>query len=65
MSAKFHREQPQLSAEDEEVLDRIMKVAEELYTSIDMAPPSRARDQAVLKLEECVMWSGKAIGDHR
>ena len=65
MSSKFRRVAQQLNAEHKELLERILKIAEELYESIDMVPPSQARDQAVLKLRECVMWSGKAVGDHR
>ena len=65
MSSKFRRDVSQLNAEDKELIDRVMRIAEELYESIDMAPPSNARDQAVLKLQECVMWSVKAVSDHR
>ena len=47
MSVKFRLDTPQLTAEDKELMDRILKLAEELYDSIDMAPASQAREQAV------------------
>ena len=43
MSVKFRRDQPQLSDEERELVDRIKRLAEELHDSIDMAPPSPAR----------------------
>ena len=65
MSVKFRREPPHLSADESEIVDRVIKLAEDLYESIDMAPPSHAREHAVVKLQECVMWAIKAIGEHR
>ena len=65
MSVKFRLDTPQLTAEDKELMDRILKLAEELYDSIDMAPASQAREQAVLRLQESVMWAAKSIGDRR
>jgi hypothetical protein len=65
MAVKFRREPLQLSSNESEIVDRVIKLAEELYDSIDMAPPSAAREHAVVRLQECVMWAIKAIGEHR
>ena len=65
MSLKFRREPPQLSQEEAELADRVAQLAEEMHDSIDMAQPSHAREHALAKLQECVMWALKAIGDHR
>lgn len=65
MTVKFRRDQPQLTAEDLEIVNRIKMMAEEMHESIDMAPVSPARETAKVKLQECVMWAVKAIGEHR
>jgi len=65
MPLRFRRDSSQFRPEERELADRIIKVAEELYESIDMAPPSPAREHAVVRLQECVMWAIKAIGEHR
>jgi hypothetical protein len=65
MSLKFRREPPQFNPDEIELADRIKKIAEELYESIDMTPPSQAREHAMVRLHECVMWALKAIGEHR
>jgi hypothetical protein len=65
MTVNFRREQPQLEAQELELLERIRQLAEELHDSVDMAPASPAREQAQLKLEECVMWATKAVGEGR
>jgi hypothetical protein len=65
MSVNFRRDQPQLDPQELELLERIRELAEELHDSIDMAPVSPSREHAQLKLEECVMWAIKAVGEHR
>ena len=65
MSLKFRRDPPKLSPEESELADRVAQLAEEMHDSIDMAPPSHAREHALVKLQECVMWALKAIGEHR
>ncbi len=66
MSNKLFRRDPwDLTAQEKELVDRIHKIAEDLYESIDMAPPSVSREHAVRKLQECVMWAVKAVGTHR
>lgn len=65
MSLKFRKELPELGAEEQALLERLLQLAEELHDTIDMAPPSRARDNAFDRLQECVNWSLKAIADHR
>ncbi len=65
MSVKFRRDHPQLSAEEMELVNRVKLLAEELHESIDMAPVSPARENAKVKLQECVMWTIKSIWEHR
>jgi hypothetical protein len=65
MSVKFRKDQPQLSPEEKELVDRVKQLAEEMHESIDMAPVSPARENAQVKLQECVMWAIKAIWEHR
>jgi hypothetical protein len=65
MSVKFRKDHPQLSMEEKELVDRIKLLAEEMHDSIDMAPVSPARENAQVKLQECVMWAIKAIWEHR
>lgn len=65
MSLKFRRELPQLSAEQQALAERLLQLAEEFHDTVDMTPPSRARDNAFDRLEECVNWGLKAIADHR
>ena len=65
MSLKFRREPLQLSPEETELADRVAQLAQEMHDSIDMAPPSHAREHALDRLQECVMWAIKAIGEHR
>ena len=65
MTVKFRRDQPQLTAEDLEIVNRIKMMAEEMHESIDMAPVSPARETAKGKLQACVMWAVKAIWEHR
>jgi hypothetical protein len=39
------------------------KKCEELEFGIKMLPDGRAKETALIKLEECYMWIGKAIRD--
>jgi hypothetical protein len=65
MSIKFRKDQPQLNADEKELVERIRQLAEEMHDSIDMAPTSPARENAKVKLQECVMWAIKSIWEHR
>ncbi len=63
MPTRFRKEQRHLTTEERVVVNRVKQLAEDLHDIIDMMPPSRARDIARVKLEECVMWTVKAISD--
>ena len=65
MSPVFRKEQRHLTAEERQQANEIKQLAEDLHDVIDMLPASRARDLAQIKLEECVMWSVKALSDVR
>jgi hypothetical protein len=65
MSPVFRKEQRHLTAEERQQANEIKQLAEDLHNVIDMLPASRARDLAQVKLEECVMWSVKALSDGR
>jgi hypothetical protein len=65
MSPVFRKEQRHLTLEERHQVNAIKQLAEDLHDVIDMLPPSRARDLAQVKLEECVMWSVKALSDAR
>jgi hypothetical protein len=61
MATVFHKEQRVLTDEERNLANQIKVVAQDLYDLIDMAPPSRDRDAAKMRLEESVMWAMKAI----
>lgn len=63
MSPVFRKEQRHLTADERHQVNTIKQLAEDLHDVIDMLPPSRARDTAQIKLEECVMWSVKAVSE--
>ena len=65
MSPVFRKEQRHLTADERHQANEIKQLAEDLHDVIDMLPASRARDLAQVKLEECVMWSVKALSDVR
>ena len=65
MSPVFRKEQRHLTADERQQVNEIKQLAEDLHDVIDMLPTSRARDLAQVKLEECVMWSVKALSDVR
>ena len=65
MSPVFRKEQRHLTADERQQANEIKQLAEDLHDVIDMLPASRARDLAQVKLEECVMWSVKALSDTR
>jgi hypothetical protein len=65
MSPVFRKEQRHLTAEERQQANDVKQLAEDLHDLIDMLPASRARDLALVKLEECVMWSVKALSDAR
>jgi len=61
MSTTFKKDQRKLSQQEQEFVNDIKGIAEELHDRIDMLSPSRERDIAKIKLEECVMWTIKAV----
>ena len=63
MSPVFRKEQRHLSVEERDQLNAIKQLAQDLSDLIDMLPASHSRDNAQTKLEECVMWSVKAVAD--
>lgn len=63
MSPVFRKEQRHLSVEERDQLNAIKQLAQDLSDLIDMLPASHSRDNAQMKLEECVMWSVKAVAD--
>lgn len=63
MTTVFRKEQRRLNAEEREMVNHIKQLAEDLHDVVDMLPASRARDMARIKLEECVMWTVKAVSD--
>ncbi len=63
MPTVFRKEQRRLNAEERQMVSHIKQLAEDLHDVIDMLPASRARDMARVKLEECVMWTVKAVSD--
>ena len=63
MSTTFRKELRKLSPNELELVHGIKSAAEDLYERIDMANPSRERDIAKQKLEECVMWAVKAVAN--
>lgn len=63
MSPVFRKEQRHLSVEERDQLNTIKQLAQDLSDLIDMLPASHARDHAQTKLEECVMWTVKAVAD--
>jgi hypothetical protein len=65
MAPVFRKEQRHLTAEERTQVNELKQLAQDLHDLIDMLPGSRARDIAQTKLEECVMWSVKALSDSR
>ncbi len=65
MSPVFRKEQRQLTEDERQQVNELKQLAQDLHDVVDMLPNSRARDLAQIKLEECVMWSIKAISDTR
>jgi hypothetical protein len=63
MPSVFRKEQRILNEEERTLANHIKEMAEDLHDVIDMLPSSRARDIAKVRLEECVMWTMKAIAD--
>jgi hypothetical protein len=63
MSPVFRKEQRRLNAEERQMVNHVKQLAEDLHDVVDMLPASRARDMARVKLEECVMWTVKAVSD--
>lgn len=61
----FRKEQRMLNDEERNLVNHIKEMAEDLHDVIDMLPNSRDRDLAKVRLEECVMWTVKAIVDAR
>jgi hypothetical protein len=64
MATVFHKDQRVLTGEERDLANQIKVVAQDLYDLIDMVPPSRDRDAAKMRLEECVMWALKAIAEN-
>lgn len=65
MPHAFPKEQRILNDEERNLVNHIKEMAEDLHNVIDMLPNSRERDLAKVRLEECVMWTVKAIVDAR
>ena len=63
MSPVFRKDQRHLTVEEREQVNSIKQLAEDLHDVIDMLPPSHAREIALIKLEECVMWSVKSVSN--
>jgi hypothetical protein len=63
MSNAFRKDQRHLSATERQQVNDIKQIAQDLHDVIDMLPASRPREIAQMKLEECVMWSIKAVAD--
>lgn len=63
MPYTFRKEQRILNEEERTLVNHIKEMAQDLHDVIDMLPKSRARDIAKDRLEECVMWTMKAIAD--
>jgi hypothetical protein len=63
MPAVVRKEQRLLNAEERTLVNHIKEMAEDLHDAIDMLPNSRSRNIAKVRLEECVMWTIKAIAD--
>jgi hypothetical protein len=63
MPSVFRKEQRNLNEEELTLANHIKEMAEDLHDVIDMLPSSRARDIAKVRLEECVMWTMKAIAE--
>ena len=63
MPTNFRKEQRHLTADERQQVNDLKQLAEDLHDMIDMLPASRSRDIAQIKLEECVMWSMKAVAD--
>lgn len=61
MTNVFKKEQRKFSPSEQEFVNDLRSIAEELNDRIDMIAPSRERDIAKVKLEECVMWAVKAV----
>jgi hypothetical protein len=63
MPSVFRKEQRVLNEEERTLVNHIKEMAQDLHDVIDMLPKSRASDIAKVHLEECVMWTIKAIAD--
>jgi hypothetical protein len=63
MPYTFRKEQRILNEEERTLVNHIKEMAQDLHDVIDMLPSSRARDIAKDRLQECVMWTMKAIAD--
>ena len=63
MPPVFHKDQRAFSDEERDLANQIKAVAQDLHDLLDMMPPSRDREAAMMRLHECVMWALKAITD--
>jgi hypothetical protein len=61
MANVFHKDQRALTDEERDLSNQIKAVAQDLHDLLDMVPPSRDREAAMMRLQECVMWALKAI----
>ena len=61
MTTVFHKDQRTLTDEERELANQIKAVAQDLHDLLDMVQPSRDREAAMMRLQECVMWALKAI----
>lgn len=64
MTNPFRKPSPDKTAAMYEDVDKLTDGAAELYDLIDtLVPPGREQSLAKTKLQECVMWSVKAISE--
>ena len=61
MATVFHKDQRALTDEERDLANQIKAIAQDLHDLLDMVPPSRDREAAMMRLQECVMWALKAI----
>jgi len=63
MSNAFRKDQRHLSATERQQVNDIKQIAQDLHDVIDIFQDSPPSEIAQMKLEECVMWSIKAVAD--
>lgn len=61
MNDRFNRKHMQLTDEEKAIIDNIKSEAERLEKLISNIQPSREVSLALTHLEDCVMWTTKAV----